>query len=246
MLKLSASSIGTYEKCPKQYQYKYIIKPDVPPKDWSFLEFGKCAHRTLELFHEHLLYNVEEPEEYPNLMRKAFKKALSEFDPNILKPEFPELKGVIQDYLDIIKKDGLPPVIHNELSFNFKIEGYTVRGFIDRIDKIGEGEYHVVDYKTNKNPKYLTDFQLLLYALAVKEKYPDAETVHGSYVLLKHKSRTKDWTFTEEDYQRTVDKVLRVGTDITLGEKWEKKPSILCNWCDFYSICQGVWSEDSE
>lgn len=221
MLKLSASSIGTFEKCPKQYQYRYIIKPDVPEKDWSFLEFGKCAHRTLELFHEHLLYNIEPPDRWSQIMKESFQKAIREFDPGILKPEFPELKGVIQDYLDLMRENGLPPVVHNELNFNFKIENYVVRGFIDRIDKISDGEYHVVDYKTNKNPKYLKEFQLLLYALAVKEKYPDAELIHGSYVLLKHKSRTKDWTFTEEDYQRTIDKVIQVGRDITLGRSWD-------------------------
>ncbi len=246
MLKLSASSIGTYEKCPKQYQYRYFIKPDVPEKDWSFLEFGKCAHRVLELFHEHLIHNVEDPSDYPMIMRRSFKKALKEFDPYILKPEFPELKQVIQDYLDVIKEKGLPPVIHNELSFNFMIGEFTVRGFIDRVDKLGPGEYHIVDYKTNKNPKYLKDFQLLLYALAIKEIYPDAELIHGSYSLLKHKARTKDWTFTQEDYDRAREKVLSVGQDITTGEKWEKKPSRLCNWCDYQTICQGSWTEDKE
>jgi len=246
MLKLSASSIGTHEKCPKQYQYRYIIKPDVPPTDWSFLEFGKCAHRVLELFHEHLLYNVEDPSRYPDIMKVAFKKALKEFNMGILKPELPALKEVIQDYLNAIKENGLPPVIHNELSFELMVGNYMVRGFIDRIDKIADGEYHVVDYKTNKNPKYLTNFQLLLYAMVVKSKYPDAEIIHGSYILLKHKSRTKDWTFTEKDYQDTIDKINRVGKDITLGTSWEKRPSILCNWCDYYTICQGSWTGEDE
>lgn len=243
MIKLSASSIGTYEKCPKQYHYRYIEKPDIPPKDWSFLEFGKCAHRVLELFHEDLMSNFREPDEYRLVMRKSFKQALKEFDFNILKDELPELQEVIQDYLNVIKEHGLPPVISNEMSFNFKIGEYTVRGFIDRIDKLGPGEYHVVDYKTNKNPKYLTNFQLILYALAIKEKFPDAKLIHGSYVLLKHKSRTKDWTFTEEDYQKAVDKIIKTGHSIDTNDFWEKKPGILCNWCDYKSICQDNWTE---
>lgn len=246
MLKLSASSMGTFKKCSQQYKYRYIIKPDVPETDWSFLEFGKCAHRVLELFHEHLMHNVEEVENYPLIMRNSFKAALPEFNPIILKPDFPELKQVLQDYLNVIKRDGLPPVIHNELSFNFKIDKYTVRGFIDRVDKIGDGEYHIVDYKTNKNPKYLTSDQLRLYALAVKEIYPDAKTIRGSYVLLKHGSRTKDWTFTEKDYQEAKDEVIRIGTDITLGRNWKKSPSVLCGWCDYHTICQGSWTEDEE
>jgi RecB family exonuclease len=244
MIKLSASSIGTYEKCPKQYHYRYIEKPDVPKKDWSFLEFGTCAHRVLELFHEDLIKNVREPSEYPIVMRKCFKLALKEAKTEVFKDELPFLQEIIQDYLNVIKRDGLPPVIFNELQFKFDIGGYLVRGFIDRVDKIGPGEYHVVDYKTTKNPKYLTDFQLILYALAVREKYPDAKLVHGSYILLKHKSRTKDWTFTEEDYQRTIDRVISAGHNIDTDDVWEKKPTFLCNWCDFKSVCQDNWTND--
>jgi putative RecB family exonuclease len=243
MIKLSASSIGTFEKCPKKYHYRYIEKPDIPPTDWSFLEFGKCAHRILELFHIDLLENVRTPDEYPIIMRDSFKAGLKEYDLDILLDELPFLKSVIQSYLDKILKEGIPNVVSVEMDFNFKINGYLVRGFIDRIDKVGPGEYRVVDYKTNKNPKYLTNFQLLLYALAIKERFPDAETIHGSYVLLKHNCKTMDWTFTEKDYQNTIDKISGVGKSIDTREEWEKKPSILCNWCDYKSICQDNWTD---
>lgn len=101
----------------------------------------------------------------------------------------------------------------------------------------------MVDYKTNKNPKYLTNFQLLLYALAIKEKFPDAKLIHGSYILLKHGSKTMDWTFTEKDYQKTLKLIKDVGVSISTDKIWEKKPSVLCNWCDFQSICQDNWAE---
>jgi RecB family exonuclease len=241
MIKLSASSIGTYEKCPKKYHYQYIEKPEVAEQDWSHLEFGKCAHRVLELFHKDLCENVRGPTEYPTIMRDCFKLALSEFDMDILKPELPELKEVLKSYLDKINATGLPQVIANELNFDFKIGEYTVRGFIDRIDKVGPGEYKVVDYKTNKNPKYLSNFQLLLYALAIKEIYPDAEKISGAYVLLKHKCDTLDYEFAEKDYENTVKKVLSVGKSIDTNIEWEKKPSILCNWCDYQSLCQNSW-----
>jgi len=145
----------------------------------------------------------------------------------------------LQNYLTMLKKKGLPPVIDVERSFKFMLGPNLLRGFIDRTDLIEPGHYHVVDYKTNKNPKYLKPFQLLLYGLALRELYPDVEKITGSYLLLKHKSRLKTWEFSERDLQDTRDKILQVGTDITLGEKWEKKPTILCNWCDYQEICQG-------
>lgn len=242
MIKLSASSIGTFEKCPKKYYYQYIEKPDVQRPEWIHLEFGSCAHRALELFHLDLLNNVREPSEYSKVMRRAFKTALSEFNVELLRPELPYLREIIQDYLDSIRENGLPPAVDVEMGFEFSIESFKVRGYIDRLDKLGPGEYEVVDYKTTKSPKYLTDFQLRLYALAVKEHYPDAEVIHGSYVLLKHKSTAKRWTFSDKDLQDTVDKVIRAGTDIDTEETWEKRPSMLCNWCDFKSICQDSWA----
>ena len=59
------SSIDTYHSCPKKYSYRYIEKPDVPRVKWSFTEFGSCAHRILELFHEYLLDNEVKQDEFP-------------------------------------------------------------------------------------------------------------------------------------------------------------------------------------
>jgi len=243
MIKLSASSIGTFEKCPKHYHYRYIEKPDIPKKDWSFLEFGKCAHEVLELFHEDLITNVREVSEYPEVMKKSFKAALKNYDIEILRDELSFLKEILQTYLNKVLAEGLPHVISNEMAFKIMVGDFMVRGFIDRIDKEGPGEYRVVDYKTNKNPKYLTNFQLLLYALVIKEKFPDAKKIRGSYVLLKHNCKTLDWEFTEKDLKRTTNKILRVGTSIDTRDMWEKKPTMLCNWCDYKGICQDHWTD---
>jgi CRISPR/Cas system-associated exonuclease Cas4 (RecB family) len=233
--------MGTYKKCPKKYHYQYIEKPDVPKQDWSHLEFGKCAHRVLELFHEDLIKNVRDRNEYAKIMRDSFKLGLSEFDKNILRDDLPELKQTLQIYLNNIFKNGLPQVIYNEKSFDFKVGENHVRGFIDRIDKVSDIEYRIVDYKTNKNPKYLTNFQLLLYALALKEMIPEAKIISGSYILLKHQCKTLDYTFTEDDYKKTLDEIKNIGHSIDTNVIWKKEPSILCNWCEFQNICQGSW-----
>ena len=247
MLKLSASSMGTYDKCPKQYYYRYINKPDIEMPEWKHLEFGIVAHRVLELFHEYLLENHVPPEKWNKLMSSAFKKAAKEskergkFD-NI-KDSIDDIRKVVQTYLDKVSAEGLPPVIHNELEFNFKIEDFIVRGFMDRIDKISDGYYHIVDYKTNNNPNYLNNFQLALYALAVKEKYNDVEKLKGSYVLLKHDSKLLSFDLDEKVLEQARNKVLKIGRNINTEEEWVKKPTKLCNWCDYKSICQNDWTD---
>lgn len=243
IIKLSASSIGTFEKCPKQYHYRYIEKPDVPKVEWDFQEYGKFAHRVLELFHLDLINNVRQTTEYSEVLSKSFKQSKTEFKNKVSLKDLIEIKSILQTYLNNTLTNGLPHVLSAEMDFNYHIDKYLVRGFIDRIDQLDEDEYRVVDYKTTKSPKYLTNFQLVLYALALKEKYPNAKIIHGSYLLLKHNCTTVDWTFTEKDYQDARDKVIRVGKSIDTSTIWEKKPSALCKFCDFNSICQDNWTE---
>ena len=56
-----------------------------------------------------------------------------------------------------------------------------MQGYIDRLDKIGDGHLSVHDYKTsNRVPpqaKADQDRQLGLYALAVHQKYPDIKKI---------------------------------------------------------------------
>lgn len=240
---MSASSMGTFQKCPKQYHYRYIEKPDVVKKKWVFNEFGSCAHRILELFHEDLIQNVRHPDEYSDIMTECFIAGLEEFDQKLLAPELDYLYEVIKTYLQKIKDEGLPQVIEVEKSFIVDVGDYKVRGFIDRIDKIKDGVYHVVDYKTSKNPKYLTNFQLLTYAIAIQDIYPDAHKIIGSYCLLKHNSDMMTWEFSQSDIEEAREKIRSIGRDITVEKKWIKKPSRLCDFCDYQDICEGNWLE---
>ncbi len=259
MIKFSVSSIDTYNKCPKKYHYRYIEKPDIVQNKWSFTEFGSCAHRILELFHETLIKENVLEKDYSSLMKACFVKGVREYDSNILEEKVwtPDgdvrgleyLKDVIQDYLFYLKENGVPDVVGVEVPYSFNLtldsgQEIMVRGIIDRIDRVGPGEYKVVDYKTSKNEKYLKSFQLLVYAEAIKRKYSDAKVVHGSFMLLKHKCKTKDWTFTDSEIEECVKFIKNSASLVEAEEKWIKKPSILCRWCDYVSICQDSWTEE--
>jgi CRISPR/Cas system-associated exonuclease Cas4 (RecB family) len=72
----------------------------------------------------------------------------------------------------------------------------------------------------------------------VKDMFDDFDKISGSYSLLKHNFKTLDWEFSEDDLNRTKEKIATVGGYIENEERWIKKPSTLCNWCDYKSICQ--------
>jgi len=254
LLKLSVSSMGTYDKCPKKYHYRYIEKPEVQAVKWGFTEFGSCAHLILELFHKAILKRHIPKDKYPALMKWAFNKSLKKFDydllnelvwtPNGDRKGIAYLKDIMQEYLEKLKEEGMPNVVGVEVPYEFSAnEGVKIRGFIDRIDKVDEGVYHVIDYKTSKNERYLDEVQLLVYANAIHRKYPDCEKVIGSYMMLKHGFKEKKWTFDGLDIER-CDKLIDNKASLIINEKdWVKKPTMLCTWCDYKNICQDSWTD---
>tara|TARA_Y100001958_G_C21245097_1_gene574575 strand:- start:4702 stop:5472 length:771 start_codon:yes stop_codon:yes gene_type:complete len=256
MLKLSVSAIGTFEKCPKKYFFNYIDKPKIIKQKHNFTEFGSCAHQILENFHNFILENPDSSQDdWPLIMKESFISGVKQFDINLLSsetwspkgmvPGIKLLKDIMQTYLDKIRDEGMPEVVGIETSYLFKInENASIRGYIDRIDRISDGVYRVVDYKTSKSEKYLTNFQLLVYAEAVKRMFSDVKRIEASYMMLKHDCREVVWSFTDIDYKDCNKKLEKRSFEIINEKKWIKKPSMLCQWCDFKSICQDSWSED--
>jgi RecB family exonuclease len=241
--KLSVSSIKTFQDCPKKYWYGYIEKPPIEKKPWVHLELGSCLHAALENFH---LFLIEQPlpqAEYAGLMKKCMESALKEFNKELLTPEFSNMKSIMQSYLNSIKESGLPNVLWVEKPFEITIGNYFLKGFIDRVDLVSPGVYKVVDYKTTKNPAYLDKFQLLVYAMILREELPDLEEISGSYVLLKHDCKEKSWNFTAKELDLCKEQIVKYGDLIFNEKEWEKKTSKLCDFCDYKELCQSSWSD---
>jgi len=235
ILKLSASSMKTYEQCPKKYYYNYIEK--LPKKDWSHLDLGNLCHKTLELFHKNYIQFGTKHKTLAKLMEMSFKEAIKEFQ-NTNKEILLDAKKMLDDYLKKVKKDGMPIVKGIEKGFEISLsEDVIIRGFIDRVDIIKDGSLQVVDYKTTKNEKYLDEFQLLVYGLWLQQEFGSLDYFSGSYVLLKHGSKTKDFEFNNKDLDRIKRKILDYANKIKTEDTWTPIPTILCVWCDFKNIC---------
>jgi RecB family exonuclease len=234
IIKVSASSVKTFEQCPKKYYYNYIDK--MPRKKWEHLDLGNVCHLTLENFHRLYLEDPAPKDKWHNLMAAAFGDALKEF-PQLTKEIKDEAFRLCKEYLNTLKDNGMPNVVGVEAPFEFELgDGVVVRGFIDRID-FEKDRYRIVDYKTTKNTKYLDPFQLSIYGLWLKREHPEVTTFDASYVLLRHKSTTKDYTLNVRDLERTNKELLTYAKNITNETEWPTSPSPLCNYCDFQGIC---------
>lgn len=235
LIKLSASAIKTYESCKRKYWYSYIDKRKLPRKNWPHLVLGNFVHKVLEDFHNALLENPDL--EWRPLMSECANQAKKTY--KLDKESRGKATEMIESYLQYLERIGMPNVLANEESFNFKLsDDVLVRGYIDRVDIQDDGTYHVVDYKTGKS-KYLDEFQVTLYALHIQNKTgEELEQIIGSYQILSEDSSLKTYKIGQKELKATKNKILKIADDISTEESWEPNPTFLCKFCDFSDHCE--------
>jgi RecB family exonuclease len=236
LIKLSASAMKTYEQCPRKYYFNYIQR--APKKHWDHFDLGNVCHKALEVFHqEYMKAKTEDKRTLAQIMGYAFSIARKDF-PKMNDTMLSDAKSMLMDYLINVKENGMPDVKGVESSFNFNItDSIIIRGFVDRIDKMEDGRFKIVDYKTTKNERYLDEFQLLIYGLWLRKDHPDMTSFRGEYVLLRHGSKTKNYEFSMEDVDKVEKKIIAYADSIRNEDTWSPIPTGLCNWCDFKEIC---------
>jgi RecB family exonuclease len=240
VLKLSASSMKTFDQCPMRYYYQYIQK--APRKAFDHFDLGELCHKALEIFHSTYIKKGDPTISLSKLMTYSFTRARKLKKFKKMKHELiKEAHFLLIDYLKFLANEGVPKVKRVEKSFTLEMEkGLIVRGILDRLDIANDGKFHIIDYKTNKNPKYLEPFQLLIYGLWLEKKYPNIDAFDGSYVLLRHGSKYKTYNFNRQDIVKCKRKIVvfshNIKNNMNSGD-WKPNPSILCKWCDYSKTC---------
>lgn len=241
-MRLSYSSLDTYETCPLKYKYRVIDRIKEPKsKDQVF---GTLIHSVLHYYHSPALLapNVEQALDYYS---KRWNSEVFENEPEE-RAAFTEGVKIIQQYC----RDNSPhdfTIVDLESRFEIEIGNeaagrHTISGIIDRIDKTPEG-YEIIDYKTTKKmpsqEKVDNDLQLSIYLKAFLARYPkEAEhldTITVSLYYLKHGVKLSSKR-TREQLDRIDDEFLRVIHSIE-EEKFDPLLSPLCDWCGYQKIC---------
>ncbi len=230
-LLLSASDVETYRTCPLKYKFARVFR--IPQEPSLHQRFGIVVHQVLERYHssggravDELLGLLEggwrrgglgDGEEERQLRRKA--------------------QDALRRYHDRIRAEPAEPVWF-ERPFSFRLGAHTLRGRVDRVDRLPEGGFELIDYKTGR-PRAVAqlreDVQLSLYAIAAREAW-QLETSEQAYLYVLDDAKVRVPT-EEIDPDWITETVMEVADGIS-GQGFEPTPSYAaCSVCDYRIAC---------
>jgi DNA helicase-2/ATP-dependent DNA helicase PcrA len=235
-LQLSASAIGAYETCPMKYllRYSWGIRGGPNPQT----QFGNVMHTTIKEFvgevrkrgkgvpleemwaiFERVWTSAGFPDEY---QEKEYRKAGRE-----------QLEAFYRSYIA-----APADVLYQEKPFELPIEHeVVVTGRMDQVNRIGDGEVEIIDYKTGRArdaKRTAADLQLGIYALAAREVLDLEPSRLVFYNLVNNEAvaTTRD----EKALAATKQKIAEVA-DLIRAAEFPAKPSFACSFCDYKPIC---------
>jgi ATP-dependent DNA helicase UvrD/PcrA len=230
-LMLSATDIETYRTCPLKYKFARVFR--IPSEPTLNQRFGILVHQVLERYH------AAEHAGLPtllNLLEAGWRRG--GFGDSEEERQFrAKATQALVTYHDRFVDETAEPVWF-ERSFQFRMGPHVLRGRVDRVDKLPDGGYELIDYKTGR-PKSVAqlrdDIQLSLYAIGARESW-ELEAAQQAYYYVLDDAKVPV-PRSDEDRDWITDTVLQVADGI-LGQGFEPTPSFAaCSMCDYRIAC---------
>ncbi len=243
----SHSKLSTYETCPRQYKLKYIDRIKPPEEEEGIEAFlGSRVHEALEkLYKELILTKINTLEDLLQYYKKQWERNWHD-NVVIVKKEFTKDHyhntglQAITNYYKRHYPFNQSKTLSTEHLIVYRIEDYTIQGYIDRLGHDGKGIYEIHDYKTSaylpSQDRLDNDRQLALYQIGIKEKYKDAKDIILKWHYLVY---DKEFTSTRSDAQLEdlKEDVISVIKTIEKDTSFKPVESRLCDWCDLCVYC---------
>ncbi len=230
-LLLSASDVETYRICPLRYKFARVFR--IPQEPTLHQRFGILVHQVLERYHQSSSGTLED---ILGLLDAGWRRG--GFGPGDEERQLrAKADAALRRYHHRCGADPVEPVWF-ERPFTFRLGAHTLRGRVDRVDRLAGGRYALVDYKTGRPRtahQLREDVQLSLYAVGAREAWNlDAVEQSYLYVLDDEKVRVPTEAI---DPAWITDTVAEVAEGI-LAQGFEPTPSYAaCSACDYRIAC---------
>ena len=246
-LSLSASKITTYQRCPLQFKYRYVLH--VPERPAMPLDKGRIVHKALECMGRGLVGSEEAIRAAQDEM-DAVRCSHAERD---YKHARPALEAAIRNYLAWEEASPVrPQKTEVEEKFETTIGGVRYTGKIDRVESYLDGTYRLVDFKTGSSnitiksikqdraDHTIREPQACIYAHAAEKKY-GSPPAKFAFVYVEQGSKngctTREYDIDGESLQNGI-RAIEECTQNILDEEFGAKPDRqTCQWCPYRPIC---------
>ena len=230
-LALSASDIETYRLCPLKYKFARVFR--IPEEPSINQRFGIAVHQVLERYHATGGGSLER---LMQLFDAAWRRA-GFGDSNDERQFHERAVAALQRYWELDREREAEPVSF-ERSFSFRLGPHLLRGRVDRVDRLPDGSYELIDYKTGKAKtarELREDVQLSLYQMGAREAWGIDTAAQSYYYVLDN--RKVPVAHSEEELERVRGTVAEIADGIQ-AHRFEPKPSYeLCSFCDYRIVC---------
>lgn len=247
--KLSASSLKVSETCLARFKAERDAARG-SRQEFDYNRLGSACHDALENYVRQAIMDETAKPEFATLkllFMSAFHKIFGKLD---------QTSAVFKDGLDLLEKwyertaFGGFEIISLEKRECFDLDTSAGRipfNFVmDRLDKLDDGVYRVLDYKTSRtymSPEDLfTDIQSQIYALAVRIMHPDAVEIIVEFDMLRHSPVAA--SYRREDNVLTW-KRLKAAAEHIIQSSEEAPPETLndqCLFCIRKATCGAIQS----
>jgi DNA helicase II / ATP-dependent DNA helicase PcrA len=236
--RLSYSKVDTFQTCPLKYKFRYLF--EIPSPSAHAANFGSSVHNTVNAFYT-ALKDGAKPD--PELLKKCYEDSWIGAGYESLAHEQTRKKRgweIMEGFYREEEKLGFLQPAHLEKPFSLKIGGMRFSGRIDRIDKLPDGTFEVIDFKTGtykKDTNLKKDLQLSLYAMACRDVFKLPVSALSLYFL--EDGRKVSTTRSDKDLE-----VLK--TELTAAYEEMKASSYLptpghhCQWCEYRVLCNAA------
>jgi len=247
-MRISYSSLENFHSCPQKYKFSAIDKIKEPKS--KELIFGNYIHDVLYWLYKENPY-------FPSLevlldyYQKNWpdKSVFNWLDEKEEKKYFQQGELILRNFYEA-NKNYQSLILDLEAHFEAVIDEnpetsdgkHILSGIIDRIDKLPDGTFEIIDYKTGKRPppnEMILDsnFQLSIYAIGLKERWPkvNLDDLRLSLYYLKPGEKLESRR-TEEDLEQAKSRIINLIHQIQTSD-FKPRVSNFCDWCGYKKIC---------
>lgn len=250
LTRLSPSRASDFKICPQLFKFRSIDRLEEPVTVHQAR--GTTAHLALQR-----LYDLPATERTPERLYALFRESWTEIRST---DEYADLFETIEEerewgidsmallanYFSVEDPGGVEP-LDRELDMLEDLGGITIRGILDRIDRMADGSLVITDYKTGKAPpeRYAMGsfFALKIYALLIRQRLGETPS---EVRLMYLNGPTLYRLQIDEGQLDAMDRQLRAlwsAIERAIdSDNFPPRPSKLCNWCSFQDICPATSS----